>query len=250
MALSAVVGLWMAGAMNLASVPHLPVQLALSGDSTLASTAVPTASSFPDCRGQAIFTDTNCTGDGWEPEEERLYTFVNQYRAEFDLPPIPRSPSLTLLANRHVLDMAYNIGHLTHSWSNCPYNTRNRRTLTCSSDAAWRLGTKYPGKAYENAHYNSRGATAESALRGWQNSPAHNALMVNLNNWRDDDWKAMGIGIYKQYAVLWVGEDRDPETAAIASIDLENRAENPPAADSGQTTRRRGFRFPVRIRIR
>ena len=199
-----------------------------------------------ECSGSKVFDATNCFGDGEEPEEAKLHELVNAYRAEYDLPPIPRSPSLDLLANRHVLDIALNIGHLTHAWSNCPYDPNDRATLACSSKAPQRIGTRYPGKAYENAHYNSRGASATSALRGWQNSPPHNALMINLNNWRDNRWQAMGLGIYKQYAVLWVGEVRDPETNTIASVDPANRV----AATEAPETSHQGRRGFPRIRLR
>jgi uncharacterized protein YkwD len=205
---------------------------------------------IPDCTSQEVFEASSCAGDGEEPEEANLHQLVNQYRAAYDLPPIPRSPSLDLLANRHVLDIALNIGHLTHSWSNCPYDPNDPTTLYCSSRAPQRLGTRYPGKAYENAHYNSRGATASSALRGWQNSPPHNALIINLNNWRNNEWKAMGIGIYKQYAVLWVGEARDPETNPVATSDPEIRQAALARPEPEERSPRRGFRLPsLRLRL-
>ncbi|MFM7423866.1 MAG: hypothetical protein ACKO7W_02480 [Elainella sp.] len=61
----------------------------------------------------------------------------------------------------------------------------------------------------------------------------------------------MGIGIYKQYAVLWVGESRDPETSPIASSDPEIRqaalARPQPEPDRSP---RRVFRLPsLRLRI-
>lgn len=211
--------------------------------------AMANVSQLPECANTDILAAPNCIGDGWEPEEEQLYNLINQYRSQYDLPPVPRSASLTLLANRHVLDIAHNIGYLTHSWSDCPYDPDDRDTLSCSSWSPQRLGTRYRGRAYENAHYNSRGATAASALRGWQDSPPHNALILNLSNWRNNRWRAMGIGIYQQYVVLWVGEERDPETNSIASIDPAKRRS---VAEIQQESRpRRDFRLPsVRIRIR
>lgn len=177
-----------------------------------------------ECTSEEILRAANCLGDGWEPEEEQLYQMINAYRTQQGLPTIAQSPSLTLIANRHILDMTHNIGHLSHSWSDCPYDPSDRRTFVCSSRVAQRLGTKYRGKTYENAHYNARGATANSAFNGWQNSPSHNALISNLGNWRDNRWRAMGIGIYRQYAVLWLGEERDPETNSVAAIDPANRS--------------------------
>lgn len=54
--------------------------------------------------------------DGFEPEEVKLYNLVNEYRAQNGLPPIPASKALTTVANRHVLDLAENIGTVTHTW--------------------------------------------------------------------------------------------------------------------------------------
>jgi hypothetical protein len=162
------------------------------------------------CRGQMILTAEHCWGDGSEVGEDWLYHLINEYRAQYGLPAIPRSPSLTLVANRHVLDLAQNMGYLTHSWSNCPYNSSDRRTFRCAWEAPQRLGTAYRGRAFENAHYNSTGATAESAFRGWQTSPEHNALILNSGPWRKKSWKAIGIGLYQNYAVMWVGEKADP----------------------------------------
>ncbi len=162
------------------------------------------------CQGEAILdADRPCPGDGWEPEEEELYRLINDYRQQHGLPVVPRSPILTLVANRHVRDMDQNIGYLTHSWSDCRYDAADPSTYACSSRAPRRLGTRFRSRAYENAHFNPAGATALSAFRGWTSSPDHNALLLNLSNWHDNEWESMGIGIYRQFAVLWVSEQRD-----------------------------------------
>jgi uncharacterized protein YkwD len=64
----------------------------------------------------------------------------------------------------------------------------------------------YNGYGYEILFYSSDGASAEEALIGWQNSPAHHAVMINNNIWDKIEWGALGIGIYGQYAVAWFGE--------------------------------------------
>jgi hypothetical protein len=78
--------------------------------------------------------------------------------------------------------------------------------------APQRLGTLYPGNGYENAHGGSGGyqATAVSSLESWQGSSDHNAVILNQGMWRSTQWKALGIGIYGGYAVLWFGEEPDP----------------------------------------
>lgn len=217
-------------------------------DSNRAGTTDPPLES---CTGSEVLEAIHCPGDGLEPEEERLHQLINTYRAEQGLPPIPRSPSLDLLANRHVLDMAHNVGRLSHSWSHCPYDAADPRTYHCSAFAPQWLGTRYPGRAYENAHFNAGGATAQSALRGWQRSPTHRALILNLDNWQNNRWRAMGVGIYGPYAVLWLGEERDPETATVAALNPE-RASDPAEYRSRPRPRRSlNLRLPfLRIRIR
>ena len=167
-----------------------------------------------NCQGSTIVQARSCVGDGLEPEEEKLYQQINNYRAQNRLPAIPRSPALDLVANRHVRDLAGNLRKLTHGWSNCPYNASDRTTYPCMWEAPKRLHTDYPGMSYENAHFKSGGATAESALSSWQNSDAHKAVILSQGVWRDYNWQAIGIGIYQDYAVIWLGKEADPSNAA------------------------------------
>jgi len=166
----------------------------------------------PVCDSQQILTDSLCEEDGLEPEEQKLYELINEYRNQNGLPPIPLSPSLTLVANRHVQDLERNIRDLTHGWSNCPYDAANSETYKCMWNAPQRLGTAYTGYGYENAHGGSGGyqATAASALESWQGSSAHNAVILNQGMWQDKQWNALGIGMYGGYAVLWFGNESDP----------------------------------------
>lgn len=165
-----------------------------------------------NCDDQQILTASICAGDGLELEEQKLYDLINEYRAENGLSPIPLSSSLNLVANRHVLDLDKNIGGLTHAWSDCPYDPSDRSTYPCMWNAPQRLGTAYEGYGYENAHGGSGGyrATAESAFRSWRGSSAHNAVILNQGMWQGRQWRALGIGIYQGYAVLWFGEEVDP----------------------------------------
>jgi hypothetical protein len=40
-------------------------------------------------------------------------------------------------------------------------------------------------------------------------------VIVNLGTWKDTEWKAIGIGIYKEYGVVWFGEVEDNVTMKI-----------------------------------
>lgn len=73
----------------------------------------------------------------------------------------------------------------------------------------------YPGYGYEIAYYSSLGATAKEGLDGWKISPGHNPLIINSGIWKDVKWNAIGIGLYKEYGVVWFGENAD--TTAVIS---------------------------------
>lgn len=183
-----------------------------------------------DCRGQDILTAEACNGDGLSDEENQLYQMINDYRAESGLPAIPLSPALTRLANRHVLDLEYNLepnlDHVTHGWSDCPYSLEEPDTWPCMWNAPQRLETGYPGQGFENA-FGGPGeyeASAADAFASWQSSEGHKAVMLNQGDWSSREWNAIGVGIYGGYAVLWFGEEADPtetEASSPSSSGLE-----------------------------
>ncbi|MBD2554645.1 CAP domain-containing protein [Limnothrix sp. FACHB-708] len=154
--------------------------------------------------------------DGLEPEEEKLYRLITEYRAQNGLPAIPLSKGLTLVANRHVIDLAENVKTVTHAWSDAAYDGGNSSTWPSMWRAPQRFNTGYPGNGYEiafgprDASTSTSIANAESALKGWQGSPGHNNVILNRDVWTKRPWNAMGIGIYKGYAVVWFGEEQDP----------------------------------------
>ncbi|MBD2691373.1 CAP domain-containing protein [Anabaena catenula] len=172
-----------------------------------------------ECNQQQILTSSACAGDDIKPEEAKLYNLINQYRAQNRLAPIPLSKSLTLVANRHVRDIAKNPDYYrncqgkycAHGWSNCAYDADNSNTLPCMWDAPQKLNTGYPGRGYENLFTGSRNyrVTAEAALRGWQSSRGHNEVILNQGIWQNNQWNALGIGIYKGAAALWFGVEPD-----------------------------------------
>ena len=97
--------------------------------------------------------ESNCIGDDLYASEIELAKQINDYRLRNGLPAIPLSPALSLVANRHVRDLAMNIGRLTHDWSNCAMTDSN-----CMWKAPQRLGTSYPGNGFENAYGGPKGS--------------------------------------------------------------------------------------------
>jgi len=151
-------------------------------------------------------------------EEKKLYDLVMKYRAEKGLPVIPISKSLTVVAQTHAKDLQDNNpaqGRCNmHSWS-----SKGRWTPCCYTDdhakasCMWskpRELTSYQGDGYEISYMNSPDATAEEALAGWKRSPGHNQVVINAGMW-NTPWKAIGIGVYKSYAVIWFGHEPDDQ---------------------------------------
>ncbi len=152
-------------------------------------------------------------------EEKKLYDLIMQYRKTQGLPIIPLSTSLTYVAQTHVHDLNDNhpdIGNCnTHSWSDkgswseCCYTSNHAQ-----AEGMWSKPkelTSYQGSGYEIAFWSSDNTTAGESLSGWKSSPGHNAVLLNKGIWGSHPWKAIGIGIYNNYAVVWFGEELDPK---------------------------------------
>lgn len=162
-----------------------------------------------------------CFGQNLSNEEKELYNIIMEYRDSKGLSKIPLSKSLTFVAQAHVKDLENNNPHNNsfssgcngHSWSNkgswepCCYTSDHAR-----SECMWSKPselTSYKGNGYEIAHWTSGVATAEGALSGWKKSSGHNTVIINQGIWSSDPWQAIGIGMYKGFAVVWFGEERD-----------------------------------------
>jgi len=154
------------------------------------------------------------------PEEKKLYDLIMDYRKSKKLKPIPFSSKLSKVAQAHVRDLAANFDYDNknlcnpHSWSNkgswtaCCY-TADHKYAKCMWDKPREIGG-YTGDGFEIAYFSSAGATAADGLEGWKKSAGHNPLLVNSGMWSKVDWKAIGLGVYQTYAVVWFGEVADP----------------------------------------
>jgi len=68
--------------------------------------------------------------------------------------------------------------------------------------------TSYKGNGYEIAAQQSDSLDAKDALALWKASRFHNEVILNKGIYKGN-WNAMGIGIYKRYAVVWFGNEID-----------------------------------------
>ena len=158
-------------------------------------------------------------------EEKKLYDLINQYRKSKKLKPIPLSSKLTQTAQAHVRDLADNYTYEPgnncnpHSWSDkgkwtsCCYTSDHKQAECMWSKPKEIAG--YESSGYEIAYYSSGGANAIEGLEGWKKSPGHNPVIVNLGTWEKVEWKAIGVGIYKEYGVVWFGEIADEGTPKV-----------------------------------
>lgn len=152
-------------------------------------------------------------------EEKKLYEMINAYRAKNKLAPIPLSARLTKVAQAHAHDLVEHFDFdptgkcNPHSWSSkgnwtpCCYTADHKQAECMWNKPAEIAGYKASG--YEIAHFHSAGATAQSSLEGWKASPSHNPLLVNSGMWERITWKAIGIGIYGEYGIVWFGDLAD-----------------------------------------
>src|SRR5215212_9101487 len=108
------------------------------------------ASAQKTCDGKQLFTEKTCAGDTLDTKEKELFRLINEYRAQNRLAPLVLSDALSIVANRHLLDLNINIKYLTHGWSNCAYDSKNQSTWNCVSNAPKMLGVNYAGNGYEN----------------------------------------------------------------------------------------------------
>ncbi len=152
-------------------------------------------------------------------EEQKLFMLINDYRKTKNLKAISFSAKLTKVAQVHVRDLMDNYhdankdGCNPHSWSTkgnwtaCCY-TPDHKQAKCMWAKPKEIA-EYPTFGYEIAYFSSDDATAEEGLEGWKKSAGHNPLLINSGIWSKVQWKAMGVGMYKNYGVVWFGETED-----------------------------------------
>ncbi len=150
-----------------------------------------------------------------------LYRMIMKYRGSLGLDTISLSNSLCYVSFSHTLDLQmFNPNKPPcnlHSWSNngiwtsCCY-TPDHRKASCMWDKPREM-TSYKGDGFEIATFYSAGMTPQIALAAWQKSTRHNEVIVNKGIWKAMKWRAIGVSIYDNYAVVWFGTERDPDNS-------------------------------------
>lgn len=158
-------------------------------------------------------------------EEKKLYELIMEYRKSKKLKPIPFSAKLTKVAQAHVHDLMENYDYANKgecnphswsdkgSWSGCCY-TADHAKASCMWDKPKEIAD-YSGNGFEIAYYSSGGANALEGIDGWKKSPGHNPLLINSGTWSKIEWKAIGMGIYGQYGVVWFSDGEEESSKMI-----------------------------------
>lgn len=161
-----------------------------------------------------------------QSEEKKLYDLIMEYRKEKKLNVIPLSAKLTQVAQVHAKDLSENHDPFNgkcnlHSWSKkgkwepCCY-TDDHKKATCMWDKPKEIAG-YESNGYEISYYSGAGANAAEGIAGWKTSTGHNQVIINDGIWKKITWNAIGIGIYKEYGVVWFGELKDESNLEICN---------------------------------
>jgi hypothetical protein len=152
-------------------------------------------------------------------EETKFYNLLMQYRQQNGLAVIPRSNSLTYVAQVHARDVAIHPQNgqcIQHSWSQysngkwnacCFENGGANNTASCMWLKPQQL-TPYKGYGFEILAETTGTMTAELALQVWQQEPggAHIAVILNRAPSWTTPWNAIGVAIYNGVASVWFGQ--------------------------------------------
>jgi hypothetical protein len=173
-------------------------------------------------------------GDCLSTEEAELVGYINAYRQQNGQPAIAVSKSLVTVAQYHVQDLQTHrpdtgtdnrgIACNIHSWSaNGVWSPVCYTPDHNYASGMWNkpkeiTNNVYSSSGFEISYRTGVGATAENAFNGWQGSPPHDAVMLNQGIWADFPFQAVGVGIYGNYAVVWFGQQADPQgTVALCN---------------------------------
>jgi hypothetical protein len=62
---------------------------------------------------------------------------------------------------------------------------------------------------YEISYRRAKGTTPAQAVAAWRKSPAHIRVVLNQHEWQGLTFRAMGVAIAGDFAVVWFSETED-----------------------------------------
>ena len=160
------------------------------------------------------------TGLCLNQEEAQLVQLINDYRVANGKPALPTSKWLAAVGQYHAWDLVSNhpdIGQCNlHSWSAAVPPGASWQPVCYTPDHAqaaqmWAKPRQlsanvYTGNGFENAAVSGTAMTAAAAMSLWQNSSAHNDVILQNGVWATINFQGLGVGIVGGYATLWFGD--------------------------------------------
>jgi hypothetical protein len=186
-------------------------------------------------------------------EEDSLLRMLNTFRQSQGLQPLAPSKSLCYVAHVHALDLYYYHPDRRpcslHSWSE-----GGRWTACCYSDKDPKYGcmwnkpkelTNYKGKGYELAFMENDTVGPQEPYNMWTTHEVTSDILLNRGRWKTKSWKAIGVALYRGYALLWFGEEADaagsPEHCTGQTVSQKPTKDTLPATESKQHARNPSF---------
>jgi hypothetical protein len=160
-------------------------------------------------------------------EEYRLYSLINECRSKKGLDIIPVSKSLCYVAKIHARDLFINRPDTSscslNSWSDkgqwiACCHSRSTPNPSCIVNKPEEIA-RYPGEGHELCYWDSEKLQPDTVINFWLSIDPARDLLLNQKKWSYFKWKALGVGLYKGYACVWVGEVPDtlPEPTLCAN---------------------------------
>ncbi len=184
------------------------------------------------------------TFKGLNEDETILYNMINDMRVQNKLPVIPLSDNLSMVAYIHLNDIIESKlqenGCGLHSWSAsgrwtpCCY-TKDPSGIKCMKQKPKEL-TGYPGNGYELIYSGDDKATPADAAELWQQVNASADMILSRGKWKSFQWKAIGIGIKGNYALLWFGDKTDSKSEKNVKASDPKPVNSPPAPKQDVTS--------------
>ncbi|MEI6899863.1 MAG: SPOR domain-containing protein [Bacteroidota bacterium] len=176
---------------------------------------------LPEARSQKASGTSNRLPAGYalSEQETKLYNLINEYRAGYNLAPIPLSLSLSYVASTHVKDLFINHPDQApcnfHSRSNKgPWKPfcypRDEKKGNSVWDKPKEL-TGYKGKGFEIIYWENNAVNTDSIIPFWSTIDYFNSFLLNTGKWQDKKWMAIGVGVYQNYAAAWFGDVSESE---------------------------------------
>jgi len=189
-----------------------------------------------------VFAQKNLDNICISEEEMKLYNLIDDLRKEYDFNKIAISKSLMYVAQQHAKDLYDNRPHEKggcnlNSWSDagtwtaCCF-TEDFQQVKCMNNKPQEL-TDYTAIGWELAFDNYQ--NPQQTIDAWIKNGVYKEILINKGGFDKNVWAAIGIAVYKGYAVVWFGEDFDTTGNVAICKEGEQLADNQELSEEFET---------------